>query len=386
MYALFFPLGLIRPLLGYESIIGYNIQDHIELLKTSSILALIGLILFVSGVIYFNNIKTIRVRKNVELSFYSKPYINVFEIISLFFSLLSILIMIRFVINQGNIFTYLSNIDSMRSVLSGQMPIFGTLYLNVLLSLYLIFIKKSNGFISKFGIVVSIILFSVLGFRGPVLSILIILFFTLQKLKLFRIKMNLRAFILIGITIYLFVLTQDLRGGGINNEPFYLKILTRFNGYDPLMIIYDKVVLKDLFTIKTIYTNILSFIELPIPRDLLENKVPPVSVLLTSKLFYDIGYRSFSTGGISPTILGSLIWNFHVIGILFMTFLGVMSSYLENFLRMNNSPLANLFVLCLSIYFILSIEFPENSLGVLWLLTIGLFGIKLLTVFLKKIQ
>lgn len=383
MYALFFPLSLIRPFLGYDSIIGYEIFEHTDLLEKCSMLTLIGLVLFFVG--YFMNSLSFKLKKKDFLDIskynYSKIYVKLVKKVNLFFIGLSLFKMYSFVKSQGNIFSYFSNIDSMRATLQGQMINYGLLYLNSLVSIYLILITEKFTWVSKLGILISILLFTIYGFRGPVLTILIILFFTLQKLKIFKIKFTLRNLLVFGLILFLYVYSQDIRENNSENESFFLKILTRFNGYEPLMVIYDKVVFQSMFSLSTVYYNFLSFIQLPIPRSLFPSKVDPVSLILAELIFYDIGSREFNTGGISPTIIGSLIWNFNLIGLFVMILLGKISSYVENRIRRDNNPIKTVFYLCISIFLILSIEFPENSFGVLWLLMISYIFIKFINKF-----
>mgnify|MGYP005990122367 CR=1 FL=1 len=383
MFALFFPLSLIRPFLGYESIIGYEIFEHTYLLEMCTIMTFLGLFLFFLG--YFMDSLSYKIKRKVFLVErqynYSKTYIKLVKKVNLFFIGLSLLTMYSFVKSQGNILSYFSNIDSMRATLQGQMINYGLLYLNSLISIYLILITKKNTWVSKLGVLISILLFAIYGFRGPVLSILIILFFTLQKLNIFKIKFTFKSLLVFGLILFLYVYSQDIRESNRESEPFLLKILTRFNGYEPLMVIYDKVILKDFFSLSTVYYNFLSFIQLPIPRSLFPSKVEPVSLILSERIFYDIGYREFNTGGVSPTIIGSLLWNFSFIGLFLMLLLGKISSYIENRIRLNNSPIKIVFYLCMSIFLILSIEFPENSFGVLWLLMLSFLCIRFINKF-----
>ena len=102
-----------------------------------------------------------------------------------------------------------------------------------------------------------------------------------------------------------------------------------------------------------------------------DDKIKPVSIIFTDELFYDEGDRNFATGGISPTILGSLIWNFHYIGIIFMVFFSMVTTYVETRIRMEKNNLKILVLSCLSLYLVLAIEYPENFLGVLWMLMIS---------------
>lgn len=373
-YALFFPLGLIRPILGYESVIGYNILEHETLLSYCSFLALVGVSLFMLGSSYCCKQKASFLNKsNVDHKriFYRKSYIRFFEIINLIISVLVIYVIINFIRSHGSIIEYFSAIDSIRQTLSGQMQNFLLIYLNVLLAVYIILVKNGISYVSLFSTFISIIAFSVYGFRGPVIVAIIILFLALQKIGKFKIKFDFKNIFIFTFIVFLFVLSQELRTTEVSNAPVFIKILKRFNGYESFVIIFDKVVVNYLFEMNTFLTNLQGFFELPIPRSMYVDKVAPASLLLSKSLFYDIGVRSFETGGISPTILGSLIWNFHIVGIFVMFFIGMAGSYLELLLRESNSSLINLLSIYLSIYLILSVEAPENSLGVLWLLSIS---------------
>ena len=386
LFALFFPIGLIRPYMGYESSIGYDIFQRYSLLEESSIIVLIFLILFIIGCHFGNSFFRLVVPKNTtKLEKYSASYLSAFRKITLVCSAFTFVLMILFIKSQGSIAEYFRNIESIRQVLSGQMGNYTVIYLNVLLSLYTILIHKKVVFASKIGILISIVFFMVYGFRGPVISVLIITFFTLQKINVFKIKFNVKN-ILIGITaIYLFVYFQDIRSTDSGKEPFLLKLITRFGGYEPVMVIENKVVQRGMFTPDTFMTNVISFFQLPIPRDMMEDKIKPVSILLTDKLFYDVGNRSFATGGISPTIVGSLIWNFHYLGCIVMLFYGAFSSYIENRFRFENRSFYILINLSISLYLILAIEYPENFMGVLWMLIIGLCLIYVMQIFLRSI-
>lgn len=375
LYSLFFPLSLLRPYLGYESIIGYNIFNKFEILETCSIIVFFCLLLFILGYVLVR----IHYRRNkivylpIPKYSYSSRYIRIFKKVTIFCTLLSIAMMVKFIMEQGSFLEYMMNIESIRQTLTGQMGNYTLIYLTVLISLYLILITEKFTWEAKTGIFVSIILFVIYGFRGPIISILIILFFILQKLNLFRVKINVKNILIILGLIYLFVLAQDLRSyqDAVSKEPFFVKLLTRFFGYEPLMVVYDKVILQGKYTINTLYNNFLYFIELPIPRTMMDDKIKPVSIIFTDELFYDEGDRSFATGGISPTILGSLIWNFHYIGIIFMVFFSMVTTYVETRIRIEKNNLKILVLSCLSLYLVLAVEYPENFLGVLWMLMIS---------------
>ncbi|MCT3982040.1 oligosaccharide repeat unit polymerase [Elizabethkingia anophelis] len=386
LFALFFPIGLIRPYMGYKSLIGYDIFKHYSLLEVSSTIVLIFLILFIIGCHFGNSFFKITIGKRERKSEkYTESYLSAFRKITLMSSAFTFILMILFIKSQGSIAEYFQNIESIRQTLSGQMGNYTIIYLNVLLSLYTILIHKKVVLASKIGILISIIFFTAYGFRGPVISVLIITFFTLQKINVLKIRLNFRNVLIGLVVIYLFVYFQDIRSTDSGKEPFLLKLITRFSGYEPVMVIEDKVVQRGMFTFDTLMNNILSFFQLPIPRDMMEDKIKPVSILLTDKLFYDVGDRSFATGGISPTIVGSLIWNFHYLGCIVMLFYGAFSSYIENHFRFENRSFYILINLSISLYLILAIEYPENFLGVLWMLTIGLCVIFTMQMFLRSI-
>lgn len=378
-YILFFPIGLIRPVLGYNTIIEYDMFNHLVLLEDSSYIVLIFLLAFILGCSieksFFHQNFNYKI-KGIEYN--SPKYLKAFRVITFINTILTASLLIVFLKSQGSISTYFANIDSIRQTLSGQMGNYTIIYLNVLLSLYTVLLHRKFVNVSKLGITISIIFFMVYGFRGFVLSILLVTFFVLQKLKIFQLKINLKNTLLVFCGIYLFVFFQDIREANIQKEPFLLKLITRFSGYESVMVVYDKVIDKGMFTFDTLYTNIVSFIQLPIPRTMFEEKIKPVSILFTEKLFYDIGYRSFDTGGISPTIVGSLIWNFHYLGIFFMFLFGIFGSYIERNLRNSKSNFKVLVYISVSLYLIMAIEYPENFAGVLWMLFIGLFVIHLL--------
>lgn len=370
-FALFFPLSLIRPYLGFISIIGYDIFKKYDLLETCSFVVLVYLLLFLLGYMLFRNKINFKKSTNNPIIF-KNHYVKIFKKVSIIVFIINILVMANFIYSQGSFFEYLSNIESIRQTLTGQLGNHILIYLSVLLSLYLIFIENKISIVSITGILIGIISFAIYGFRGPVLTILIVLFFVLQKLNLIKIKFNFKYIFIIGVVLYSFVLIQDLRSHELeNNEAFYLKFLTRFFGYEPLMVVYEKVIMQGKFTFNTFYNNLDYIVTMPIPRNLMEDKIKPVSIIFTDEMFYDEGDRSFATGGISPTIIGSLIWNFHYLGYFFMILFGMFTTYIENRFRTQQNVFKNLVLVIFTLYLILAVEYPENFVGVIWLLFIS---------------
>lgn len=383
LFCLFYPLGLIRPMYGYDSIIGYDLFKNEFLLDFSSILVFIFLILFLFGIYTFNLInkknkikRTIIFRKITYMK-----YLNIFT------SAFVIILMLRFVFSQGNILEYFYTIDSVRQSLSGQMLNFLIIYLNFLITIYIILVEKKVGYIAYLTTAISIVSFAVYGFRGPVITIIITLIIVLQIIDKIQIKLNIKYMFFLSLFLFLFVFSQELRENivEINKEPFFITLLARFNGYEPLSVILDKVVIDHSFDIKILVSNFLSFIELPIPRSILPEKEIPVSLLLAKDIFYDIGIRNFETGGISPTIVGSLIWNFHLFGIMLSFFFGYFIAKLEYIIFYSTNNEFKLLSISLGMYFVLSIEAPENSLGVLWLLMISSFSILVIEILYKHL-
>lgn len=369
-YALFFPIGLIRPYLGYNSLIDYDIFYNKELLEKSSCLVMIFLIFFLFGNIFGNSFfRNLRVKLNSDQL--TNRNLKVLRKINLVTTCFTFLLMMFFIKSQGNLSEYLRNIESTRQTLSGQMGYYTVIYFNVLLSLYTTLSHRKFILISKIGLLISVLFFIIYGFRGPIISVGIITFFVLQKLNIFNVKFNFKNVIIASFLMYLFVFFQDIRNIDAGQEPFFVKLITRFSGYEPVMVVYDKVVLKDMFTANTFFTNFISFFELPIPRNLMDDKTPPISILFTEKLFYNIGHRSFSTGGISPTIVGSLVWNFHYFGLMGMFVFGVFSTYIEKKINIERNDLKTIALVSISLYLVLCIEYPENFLGVLWMMMIG---------------
>ncbi len=381
---LFFPIGLIRPLLGYDSIIGHNLFKDEFLLIFSSLSVLLFIVLFLSGVLLFykknKNIKNIvYYRKSIQSTYAIKR-------INLIISFLVIYVMYRYILSQGNIIGYFNMIDSIRQTLSGQMLNFLLIYLNALIATYIILVEKRITLTITFAIIISIFSFVIFGFRGPVIGILVIVFLALQKAEIIKVKLNIKYILALGLLLFIFVLTQELREGisSEDSEPFIITVLARFNGYEPLSIIIDKVVFKLQFDIDIFISNFISFIELPVPRSIYPDKGMPVSILLAQDIFYDIGNRDFETGGISPTIVGSLIWNFHLPGVFLSFFIGYVLAKVESLLLYRKNEVINLLSISLSIYFILAVEAPVNSFGVLWLLSVSWFIIFLFSLITKK--
>lgn len=370
-FALFFPLGIIRLFLGYESVIGYDIFYNEELLVRTSWVVLFFILCYIFGVslanVFFRGLKP-----STSLDFnYSARYLSVFNTITYLFAAITVVFLVLFIRSQGSLSEYFANLESIRQTLSGQMGNFTVIYVNCLVSLYNILIHRKFKLSSKLGIFISILFFMVYGYRGPVISIIIITFFVLQKLGIFKLKLNVKNIFLGGVIVFLFVLSQDVRNIEAGTEPFFVKLLTRFSGIEPVMVIYQKVVEFNYFTFETFFVNLKAFIELPIPRTIMEDKTKPVSLLLTDELFFDIGKRTFSTGGISPTIIGSLIWNFHYLGFFVMILYSFVVVYTEKKMNLEQNSFRVLVLVSFSLYLILSVEYPENFLGVLWMLIIG---------------
>ena len=170
-FALFFPLSLIRPYLGFISIIGYDIFKKYDLLETCSFVVLVYLLLFLLGYMLFRNKINFKKSTNNPIIF-KNHYVKIFKKVSIIVFIINILVMANFIYSQGSFFEYLSNIESIRQTLTGQLGNHILIYLSVLLSLYLIFIENKISIVSITGILIGIISFAIYGFRGPVLTIL----------------------------------------------------------------------------------------------------------------------------------------------------------------------------------------------------------------------
>jgi len=373
--SLFFPIGLIRPYLGYGSVIGYDQMEYKGLLTEVSFFVFFGVLLFLLGL----NLTQSYLRRNFReygIFFYQSTTIsygiNFIKFINLLLVSVVIIKTSIFLNSQVNgIDSYFSHIDSTRQTLTGQMPTFFIIYLSTLTALYVLLAVKRVTVSLIVTYIVVIIAFAVYGFRGPIITVLVMLFLALQKTNLIKFKLNLKWIVIIGVLIFFFYITQVLRDHEVGREPVFIQLLTRFNGYEPLMVIYHKVVHLNHFTFNTFWTTIIEFFELPIPRSIFPDKLEPISILLARDMFFDVGTREFTTGGISPTIFGSLVWNFSVVGIFLMLIFGSASAYVEFLLRYKRSVMTNLLAIVLGIYMVRAVEAPENSFGVLWMTGIG---------------
>jgi len=396
---LFYPIGVLRSFLGFESLIGTTIL-YSDIKNQVVSLLFIMILFFIFG--YLSGYKIIFIKRKTqkhislcvkkELSFY------LFETIIVLLIIIAILLIVKIIFHYGIVY-YFFHIDFLRQTLTGTSIINLLLFISFFLTIYL---YLHNGLRKRYLLYILFIIieFIFLGYRGPILSLFIIFLFAWQKRKSNNIiKLNFRFIIYFILLFFFFLLLQNIRESstlivinGENNEYIYTQVLKRFFGFEILEVVYNKIILLNQYSFNTLLNNIEYFITYIIPRSIFHDKILPVSIEFSKNLFFDIGHRYFDTGGISPTIFGSLLWNFNIFGIFVIMIYGFFVNKIDNLFLYTKSFRKIVLIISLMIYIVLSAEAPENFVFFIWVFIIlyfifyVIFIIRKITMFNERLR
>jgi hypothetical protein len=204
--------------------------------------------------------------------------------------------------------------------------------------------RKSSLFGALVLFAVSLLPSALLGFRG----IFIIAFMQLMTVWHYRhSRIPWKKFVALGATVILLATIYGVfrEGRGLKADTAaddLMSTLARCRGLEVVA-----VVLHDMNADRQFQYGWRSALEtatILVPRGLLPEKITPGGIRFTTEFFSPYIYRLEHTeresyGGISPTIVGELYWNFGTLGVLAgMALMGVAARTVESYVKMDVVP------------------------------------------------